>query len=224
MGYIATIDYTIMMPTSSTPTGEAIVTALKGVSKTKWETDVAKAVGDVTGVPAPTLTAASWTSATDPAASTITGKLAVTVGSLAECQKMADANGKDALAKMIADETGADKSTVTVAVACARRRRLSDGRRLTATATATVDYTVQVAATSQVTASTMAAKLKAIDNTAWAGKVTTALANAGTAVTLTNVSVTKTDPTTTKIHNVSSAITGLVSPLVGLFAVLQFLF
>lgn len=244
--YIATIDYTIMMPTSSTPTGEAIVTALKGVSKTKWETDVAKAVGDVTGVPAPTLTAASWTSATDPAASvitttkgptttytgsttlgtasTITGKLAVTVGSLAECQKMADANGKDALAKMIADETGADKSTVTVAVACARRRRLSDGRRLTATATATVDYTVQVAATSQVTASTMAAKLKAIDNTAWAGKVTTALANAGTAVTLTNVSVTKTDPTTTKIHNVSSAITGLVSPLVGLFAVLQFLF
>merc|ERR1712241_955670 len=188
------------MPTSSTPTGEAIVTALKGVSKTKWETDVAKAVDDVTDVPPPTLTANSWTSTTDPTASvitttpgptttftgsttlgtasTITGKLAVTVGSMAECNKMAEQNGKDALVKMIADETGADKSTVTVTVACARRRRLSDGRRLTATATATVAYTIQVAATSAVTAATMSTKLKAIDNTAWATKVTTALKNA----------------------------------------------
>merc|ERR1739844_336320 len=99
----------------------------------------------------------------------------------------------------------------------------SDGRRLTATATATVDYTIQVAATSGVTAATMSTKLKAIDNTAWATKVKTALQNAATPVTLTGVSVTKTDPTTTKIHNVSSAIIGLVSPLTFLMVALQFL-
>merc|ERR1712141_618009 len=145
-------------------------------------------------------------------------------GSMAECQKMADKNGKDVLIKMLADETGADKSTVTVAVACARRRRLSDGRRLTATAVATVDYTIQVSATQSVTATTISNKLKAIDNTAWVQKVTKALENAATKVTLTKVAVTKTDPTTTKIHNVSSAIMELISPLAGLMVMLQFLF
>merc|ERR1712241_90043 len=108
----------------------------------------------------------------------------------------AEKNGIDALVKMIADETGADKSTCTVTVTCARRRRLSDGRRLSATAVATVDYTIQVAANSAVTAATMTTKLEAIDNTAWASKVTTALKNAANSVTLTGVSVTKTDPTT----------------------------
>jgi len=205
---------------------------------------VATEVGKVTNVPAPTLTA--WTTATAPAASaitttkgptttytgsttlgtasSITGKLAVKVGSMAECQKMADANGVAALKEMLKTATGGVKTTdITVGVACARRRRLSDGRRLSATATATVTYTIAVAATAAIPASTISANLKAIDNTAWATKVTSALKNAATPVTLTGVTVTKTDPTTTKIHNVSSGFMVLMSPIVGLMVVLQFL-
>lgn len=243
--WTATITYTIMFPTDKTPTGEAIVTALKAVTAAKWITDVQTEVGKPTDVPAPT-TLASWTTKTEPAASavtttlgptttytgsttmgtakTITGKLEVKVGSLAECQKMADANGIAALKEMLKTATGGVKTTdMTVGVTCARRRRLSDGRRLSATATATVAYTIQVAATAAIPASTISNNLKAIDNAAWATKVTTALKNAATPVTLTGVTVTKTDPSTTTVHNVSSGFMVLMSPLVGLMVVLQFL-
>jgi len=242
--WTATIDYTIMWPTANTPTGAAIVTALKAVAATKWITDVQTAVGAITGVPAPT-TLASWTSATDPVASVVTttpgptttftgsttlgtqkeiaGSLAVTVGSMAECNKMADANGVAALKKMFKTETGGIATTnMVVTVTCARRRRLSDGRRL-ATAVATVNYKITVPANSAVTASAASTSLKNVNNAAWATKVTTALASAATAVTLTNVSVVKTDPTTTTIHNVSSALMWLASPLASVLMMLQFL-
>merc|ERR1711879_709915 len=129
-------------------------------------------------------------------ASTITGKLAVTVGSMDECNKMADANGVAALKEMLKTATGGVKTT---------------------------DITVAVAANAAIPASTISANLKAIDNTAWATKVTAALKNAATSVTLTGVTVTKTDPTTTTVHNVSSGFMVLMSPLVGLMVVLQFL-
>lgn len=242
--WTATIDYTIMWPTANTPTGAAIVTALKAVADAKWITDVQAAVGAVTGVPAPT-TLASWTSATAPVASVVTttpgptttftgsttlgtqkeisGSLAVTVGSMAECNKMADANGVAALKEMLKTETGGIATTnMVVTVTCARRRRLSDGRRL-ATATATVNYKITVPANSAVTASAASTSLKNIDNATWATKVTSALAKAATPVTLTNVSVVKTDPTTTTIHNVSSALMWLASPLAGVLVMLQFL-
>jgi len=242
--WTATIDYTIMWPTADTPTGAAIVTALKAVAATKWTTDVAAAVGAVTGVPAPT-TLASWTSASDPVTSVVTttpgptttftgsttlgttkelsGSLKVTVGSMAECNSMADANGVAALKEMLKTETGGIATTnMVVTVTCARRRRLSDGRRL-ATAVATVNYKITVPANSAVTASAASTSLKNIDNTAWATKVTAALKAATNSVTLTNVSVVKTDPTTTTIHNVSSAFMWLVSPLASVMIWLQFL-
>jgi len=242
--WTATIDYTIMWPTADTPTGAAIVTALKAVAATKWTTDVAAAVGAVTGVPAPT-TLASWTSASDPVTSVVTttpgptttftgsttlgttkelsGNLKVTVGSMAECNSMADANGVAALKEMLKTETGGIATTnMVVTVTCARRRRLSDGRRL-ATAVATVNYKITVPANSAVTASAASTALKNIDNTAWATKVTAALKAATNSVTLTNVSVVKTDPTTTTIHNVSSAFMWLVSPLASVMIWLQFL-
>jgi len=242
--WTATIDYTIMWPTAQKPTGAAIVTALKAVAATKWITDVQTAVGAITGVPAPT-TLASWTSATDPVASVVTttpgptttftgsttkgttkeisGSLAVTVGSMAECQKMADANGVAALKKMLSTETGGIATTnMVVTVTCARRRRLSDGRRL-ATAVATVNYKVTVPATSTISATAAQTSLKNINNIAWATKVKTALAAAATPVTLTGVSVVKTDPTTTTIHNVSSALMWLVSPCASMMILLQFL-
>jgi len=243
--WTATITYTIMWPTDKTPNSDAIIKALKDVTGAKWITDVQTEVGKATDVPAPT-TLATWATKTEPAASavtttpgptttytgsttlgtasTITGKLAVTVGSMDECNKMADANGVAALKEMLKTATGGVKTTdITVGVACARRRRLSDGRRLTATATATVTYTIAVAANAAIPASTISANLKAIDNTAWATKVTAALKNAATSVTLTGVTVTKTDPTTTTVHNVSSGFMVLMSPLVGLMVVLQFL-
>jgi len=242
--WTATIDYTIMWPTAQTPTGAAIVTALKAVAATKWTTDVAAAVGAVTGVPAPT-TLASWTSATDPVTSVVTttpgptttftgsttlgtakeisGSLAVTVGSMAECNKMADANGVAALKKMLSTETGGIATTnMVVTVTCARRRRLSDGRRL-ATAVATVNYKISVPANSAITATSASTALKNVDNAAWATKVTSALKNAATPVTLTGVSVKKTDPTTTTVHNVSSALMWLVSPCASMMILLQFL-
>merc|ERR1719464_630755 len=222
----------------------AIVTALKAVAATKWITDVQTAVGAVAGVPAPT-TLASWTSATDPVASVVTttpgptttftgsttkgttkeisGSLAVTVGSMAECQKMADANGVAALKKMLSTETGGIATTnMVVTVTCARRRRLSDGRRL-ATAVATVNYKVTVPATSTISATAAQTSLKNKNNIAWATKVKTALAAAATPVTLTGASVVKTDPTTTTIHNVSSALMWLVSPCASMMILLQFL-
>merc|ERR1711981_1179100 len=107
----------------------------------------------------------------------------VKVGSLAECQKMADANGIAALKEMLKTATGGVKTTdMTVGVACARRRRLSDGRRLSATATATVTYTIAVAATAAIPASTISANLKAIDNKVCADKVKDALSKAKTPV------------------------------------------
>merc|ERR1739844_357629 len=242
--WTATIDYTIMWPTADTPTGAAIVTALRAVAATKWTTDVAAAVGAVTGVPAPT-TLASWTSATDPVTSVVTttpgptttftgsttlgttkelsGNLKVTVGSMAECNSMADANGVAALKEMLKTETGGIATTnMVVTVTCARRRRLSDGRRL-ATAVATVNYKITVPANSAVTASAASTSLTNINNATWASKVTAALAAATNPVTLTKVAVVKTDPTTTTIHNVSSALMWLVSPLASVLIMLQFL-
>merc|ERR1712241_33032 len=176
----------------------------------------------ITTTPGPTTTYTGST--TQGTASSITGKLEVKVGSMAECQKMADANGVAALKEMLKTASGGVKTTdMTVGVACARRRRLSDGRRMPAAATATVTYTIQVAANAAIPASTITNNLKAIDNAAWATKVTTALKNAATPVTLTGVTVTKTDPSTTTVHNVSSGFMVLMSPLVGLMVVLQFL-
>merc|ERR1739846_202131 len=61
----------------------------------------------------------------------LSGSLKVTVGSMAECNSMADANGVAALKEMLKTETGGIATTnMVVTVTCARRRRLSDGRRL----------------------------------------------------------------------------------------------
>merc|ERR1712179_781917 len=112
----------------------------------------------------------------------ISGSLAVRVGSMAECNKMADANGVAALKKMLSTETGGIATTnMVVTVTCARRRRLSDGRRL-ATAVATVNYKISVPANSAITATSASTALKNVDNAAWATKVTSALKNAATPV------------------------------------------
>merc|ERR1712012_222494 len=219
---------------------------IDGLALTAWETAIKAAIKGIrTGFTEPTITAGSLKVKTVSAISAITttpgptttftgsttlgttkeisGSLAVTVGSMAECNKMADANGVAALKEMLKTETGGIATTnMVVTVTCARRRRLSDGRRL-ATAVATVNYKVTVPANSAITATAASTSLKNIDNAAWATKVTAALAAAATPVTLTGVSVVKTDPTTTTIHNVSSALMWLMSPIASLMVLLQFL-
>lgn len=240
------ISYEINTPTAGDPTPAKIKTVIDGVALTAWETAIKAAIKGIrTGFTEPTITAGSLKVKTVSAISAITttpgptttftgsttkgttkeisGKLAVTVGSMAECQKMADANGVGALKGMLKTATGGIATTnMVVTVTCARRRRLSDGRRL-ATAVATVNYKITVPATSTITAAAAKTSLTNIDNVAWASKVKAALAAAPTPVNLTGVSVVKTDPTTTVIHNVSSALMWLVSPMAGLMVLLQFL-
>merc|ERR1711879_1049533 len=152
----------------------------------------------------------------------VKGKLEFKVATKKECDDMAAQNGKDAIIKMLATETGLDKTNIALAVTCTAARRLSDGRKLTAY-NAKVEYTMTVPATSTVAASTVTTKLKSFDATTWTTKLKDALAAAATPVTVTITGLTATAPTTTTIHDVSSAITFMLSPLAGLFFLTHFL-
>lgn len=239
--WVATIDFTIMMPTSSTPTGEKVVTDLKKVTAATWQTDAAAAVGGVTDVPAPTLTA--WATATEPAATAVTttkgptttftgsttlgtkkevkGSLKVQVASEAECKSMADTKGIAGLKTMLKDITSIATENIAIAVTCTAVRRLSDGRRLTAAYNANVAYTLTVPANSAVTADAAKTSLSAVSNSDWKTKVQGAMTTAG--VTVTVASVAATAPTVTTIHSVSSAMMLLASPMVGVMVLLHFL-
>merc|ERR1712151_465931 len=151
----------------------------------------------------------------------IAGKLVFKVATKDECDNMATQNGKDAIIKMLAADSKIDKSNIIVTVACAAARRLSDGRRLSKYK-ADVGYTITVPAGSAVAATSVETTMKSFDNAAWSTKLTQALANAATPITVTISDMTKTDPTTKTIHDVSSAM--LWTTPMGLLVFPQFLF
>jgi len=239
-----TMSYEILTPTSGPPTPAAMVTTLKAISAADYTTKIkAKVVAAGTN-PAwtePTITGLKVK--TEPAATVVTttvgptttytgsttkgtkkeiaGKLVFKVATKDECDKMAEKNGKDAIIKMLADDSKIDKSNIAVTVACTAARRLSDGRRLSKY-NADVGYTITVPAGSAVAASTVETTLKGFDNAAWTTKMTAALAAASTPITVTITEMTKTDPTTKTIHDVSAAMTW-TTPM-GLLVMAHFLF
>merc|ERR1712012_816222 len=102
----------------------------------------------------------------------ITGKLVFKVASKDECDKMAAKDGKDAIIKMLATESGISETNIAVTVACTAARRLSDGRKLAAY-NADMGYTITVPAGSTVAASTVTTKLSGFSSADWTSKLTT---------------------------------------------------
>merc|ERR1711953_1155347 len=195
-----TMSYEIMTPTGETPTPATMVTTLKGISTTDYTTKIKTSVAGAGTNPAwtqPTIsnlkvktepTATVLTTTTGPTTTftgsttkgtkkEITGKLVFKVASKDECDKMGEKNGKDAIIKMLATESGISKTDIAVTVTCTAARRLSDGRRLAAY-NADVGYTITVPAGSTVAASTVTTKLLGFTITC----------------------LTKTDPTSKTIH------------------------
>jgi len=222
------INYEIHTPTSGTPTPAAIETALKALTKTALATGIKKAIKDagltepagltIATITNPTLTAITTTmgpttsytgTTTKGTAKQIKGSLTFEVATAAECANMQGTNGIKALKAMLKDVTGMAVTNIAVVVTCTARRRLSDGRRLAGNKVG-VAYTIDVPAGSTVTATSVEANLKAVDNAAWTTKVQTALAAEKITVVVSKMA--KTDPTVTTVHTVSSALMLVGSP------------
>lgn len=233
------INYEIHTPTSGTPTPAAIETALKALTKTALATGIKKAIKDagltepagltIATITNPTLTAITTTmgpttsytgTTTKGTAKQIKGSLTFEVATAAECANMQGTNGIKALKAMLKDVTGMAVTNIAVVVTCTARRRLSDGRRLAGNKVG-VAYTIDVPAGSTVTATSVEANLKAVDNAAWTTKVQTALAAEKITVVVSKMA--KTDPTVTTVHTVSSALMLVGSPIVAVFSAMQFL-
>merc|ERR1711920_47538 len=102
----------------------------------------------------------------------VKGTLTFDVTSQQQCNDMAGTNGITGLKSMLSTASGGiDVANVAVTVTCTAKRRLSDGRRLTAY-TAAVAYVISVPAGSTTTAEAAKTNLVAIDNAAWTTKVT----------------------------------------------------
>merc|ERR1712217_881797 len=137
------------------------------------------------------------------------------VASQQQCNDMAGTSGMNGLKTMLSTESGIAVAHVAVTVTCTAKRRLSDGRRLTAY-TAAVAYVISVPAGSTITAEAAKTSLTAIDNAAWTTKVTAAMSGAGINVTVTNM--VKTDPTVTTVSDVSFAASIFSVGAAGVFA------
>merc|ERR1712113_1279815 len=112
----------------------------------------------------------------------VKGTLTFDVASQQQCNDMAGTNGITGLKSMLSTASGCIATTnVAVTVTCTAKRRLSDGRRLTAY-TAAVAYVISVPAGSTITAESAKTSLAAIDNAAWTTRITTAMSTAGITV------------------------------------------
>merc|ERR1712113_418135 len=233
--------YSIKTPTGGTPTPTAIKDKVVSITPAVFTTKIKEAVkaggtspewteptvknlekktaATVAAVTTTTTTITVTGSTTKGKRKEITGKLVFKVATKDECDKMAEKNGKDAIIKMLADESKIDKANIAVTVACEAARRLSDGRRLSKYK-ADVGYTITVPAGSPVAASAVETTLKSFDIKAWTTKMTEALKAASITVTITDM--TKTDPSTKTIHDVSAAMTW-PTPM-GLLVMAHFLF
>lgn len=236
----ATIDYMITLPSSGTPTPAKAKANVDAVTAATWTADIAKKVGAVTGImTTPSLT--SWTTVTKAIVTTITtpkppttsytgsstvalkqkltGKLAVSVATLAECDKLKATDGLGAIKTMLVTESGsAVKATdIFLMLTCSSTRRMSDGRRMVGV-TAAVDYEMLVA--NKALADAAKASLTSVTNDSWKSKLQAALVAKGvTGVTITGVMATA--PTMSVVHEVSSALTSYISQLVVLTALVH---
>merc|ERR1711920_210468 len=145
----------------------------------------------------------------------VKGTLTFDVASQQQCNDMAGTAGINGLKSMLSTESGIAVGNVAVTVTCTAKRRLSDGRRLTAY-TAAVAYVISVPAGSTITAETAKTSLAAIDNAAWTTKITTAMSTAGITVNVSNM--VKTDPTVTTVSDVSFAASIFSVGAAGVFA------
>merc|ERR1712113_507663 len=146
----------------------------------------------------------------------IKGTLTFDVASQQQCNDMAGTAGITGLKGMLSTASGGIAvANVAVTVTCTAKRRLSDGRRLTAY-TAAVGYTITVPAGSTITAEAAKNSLTAIDNAAWTTKITTAMSTAGITVNVSNM--VKTDPTVTTVSDVSFAASIFSVGAAGVFA------
>merc|ERR1712061_148980 len=146
----------------------------------------------------------------------IKGKLTFDVASQAQCNNLAGTAGVNGLKSMLSTASGGiATANVAVTVTCTAKRRLSDGRRLTAYSAA-VAYTITVPAGSAITAEAAKTSLTAISASDWATKVTTAMTAAGITVNVTNM--VKEDPTTTTSGGVSFAASMFSVGAAGIFA------
>merc|ERR1712113_670079 len=133
----------------------------------------------------------------------VKGTLTFDVASQQQCNDMAGTNGITGLKSMLSTASGGIATTnVAVTVTCTAKRRLSDGRRLTAY-TAAVAYVISVPAGSTITAEAAKTSLTAIDNAGWTTRITNSMSTAGITVNVTNM--VKTDPTVTTVSDVSFA-------------------
>merc|ERR1739844_708336 len=105
-------------------------------------------------------------------------------------------------------------------VACGSRRRLSDGRRMATTYTATIDYVMMAA--NKALGDAAKTSLTAVTNDSWKTKLQAALVAKGiTGVTVTGVAATA--PTSTVVHEVSSATGAFVGTCMLFTAILSLL-
>merc|ERR1712107_684250 len=146
----------------------------------------------------------------------VKGTLTFDVASQQQCNDMAGTAGITGLKGMLSTASGGiATANVAVTVTCTAKRRLSDGRRLTAYSAA-VAYTITVPAGSAITAEAAKTSLTAISTSDWATKVTSAMAAAGITVNVTNM--VKEDPTTTTSGGVSFAASMFSVGAAGVFA------
>merc|ERR1712217_561367 len=178
-----TMTYSIKTPTGGTPTPTAIKDKVVSITPAVFTTKIKEAVkaggtspewteptvknlekktaATVAAVTTTTITITVTGSTTKGTKKETTGKLVFKVATKDECDKMAEKNGKDAIIKMLADESKIDKANIAVTVACEAARRLSDGRRLSKYK-ADVGYTITVPAGSPVAASAVETTLKVL--------------------------------------------------------------
>merc|ERR1712187_583439 len=146
----------------------------------------------------------------------IKGKLTFDVASQAQCNNLAGTAGVNGLKSMLSTASGGiATANVAVTVTCTAKRRLSDGRRLTAY-TAAVAYVIPVPAGSTITAEAAKTSLTAIDNAGWTTRITNSMSTAGITVNVTNM--VKTDPTVTTVSDVSFAASIFSVGAAGVFA------
>merc|ERR1712113_619381 len=146
----------------------------------------------------------------------VKGTLTFDVTSQQQCNDMAGTNGITGLKSMLSTASGGiDVANVAVTVTCTAKRRLSDGRRLTAY-TAAVAYVISVPAGSTITAEAAKTNLVAIDNAGWTTRITNSMSQQGITVNVSNM--VKTDPTVTTVSDVSFAASIFSVGAAGVFA------
>merc|ERR1712113_1020389 len=145
----------------------------------------------------------------------VKGTLTFDVASQQQCNDMAGTAGINGLKSMLSTESGIAVGNVAVPVTCTAKRRLSDGRRLTAY-TAAVAYVISVPAGSTITAEAAKTNLVAIDNAGWTTRITNSMSQQGITVNVSNM--VKTDPTVTTVSDVSFAASIFSVGAAGVFA------